>query len=525
MKFHSLFLTALVALSLAMGGCSNDDAVKAPDGEADGPQITFSIGVASRAGDDSRAEVLYDMGLDGERDVKNAMIIIYDRPLNTPGDDGKIVKVVYLDNLGTTTAGGTAEASYVDGASYYPQTDVLNHVKVGKVKVSDYVYKDNNASEKTIEFSIDESKRPLTVGKRYYATALCNFEDMSDIFEGMTLKDFRGYAYKGNLYYGKTAAIKEYDYFRMTGINETSFIWERRVEGPVNLGSFLVQRLAARLDVMLGDVEKDYYNDDIRLNIYTEGSDGKLQVTDQYFYLTDLSIVNNVNATVTGSYLIERSSVYAPSFRDDKGNAPVPVYFDNEGWATSGSKYLTNASKYVYSPSPKSHETEYSLYKKAGYTVFRDLIDGGSFFWSDATGNKKNSAMVGYLTENTNSPDYTNYTVLRIKGRTNAPTSGIFPNVSRTVPELGGEDGYYEVTGEIPIRHSLDTESDRMRYAIVRNTIYRVRIKVVARENKIYFRYYYTEPGADNQKDYTDHTPFVQEVGENNNSGSVTPND
>ena len=522
MKFHSLFLTALAALSLAMGGCSNDDAVKAPDGEADGPQITFSIGVASRAGDDSRAQVLHDMGLDGERDVKNAMIIIYDRPLNSLGDDGQIVKVVYLDKLGTTTAGTTAEATYVDGGSYYPQTDVLNYVKVGKVQVSDYVYKDDS-KVKTIELSIDESKRPLTVGKRYYATAICNFGNMSATFEGMTLKDFRNYVYKGDLYDAKTAAIKQYDNFRMTGINETSFIWERKAEGTVNLGSFLVQRLAARLDVMLGDVDKDYYNPDIRLNIYTEGSDGNLQVTDQYFFLTDLSIVNNVNATVTGSYLIERSSVYSPSFKDDKNNSPVPVYFDNEGWAKSGGNYLTNASKYVYSPSPKSHETEYSLYTKAGYASFPELIGAGSFFYADgATGNKKNSAMVGYLTENTNS---SNYTVLRIKGRTNAPTSGIFPDVSRAVPELGGADGYYEVKGEIPIRHSLDTESDRMRYAIVRNTIYRVRIKVIARENKIYFRYYYTEPGADNQKDYTDHTPFVQEVGENNTPGSVTPID
>lgn len=522
MKFHSLFLTALAALSLGLGGCSDDDIVAGPDGDGDSAQITFSIGVASRAADYSRATLQYDEGLDGERQVNNAMIIIYDRPLNTPGDDGKIVKVVYLEKLGKDGADETADATYVDPSpSYYPQTDVLNYVKVGKVKVSDkYVYKEN-AEDKTNVFSIDESKLPLEVGRRYYATAVCNFGNLSTTFEGMKLKDFRDYIYRGNLYDAKTAAIKSYDNFRMTGINETSFIWERKSAGAVNLGSFLVQRLAARLDVMLGDVDKDYYNDDIRLNIYTEDSEGKLQVTSQYFYLTDLSIVNNVNATATGSYLIERSSVYAPSFRDENGNAPVPVYFDNEGWASSGNNYLTNASKYVYSPSPKSHEAEYSLYDKAGYTSFPDLIGAGSFFYV-ATGNKKNSAMVGYLTENTNS---SNYTVLRIKGRTNAPTSGIFPDVSRAVPELGGANGYYEVTGEIPIRHSLDTESDRMRYAIVRNTIYRVRIKVIARENKIYFRYYYAEPEKTNQKDYTDHTPFIQEVGENNEPGSLTPND
>ena len=524
MKFHSLFLTALAALSLGLGGCSDDDIVSGPDGDGDSAQITFSIGVASRTTDYSRAVLQYDNGLDGERQVNNAMIIIYDRPLNTPGDDGKVVKVVYLDKLGKDYAGETAEATYVDPSpSYYPQTDVLNYVKVGKVKVSDkYVYKEN-AEDKANVFSIDESKRPLEVGRRYYATALCNFGNLSTTFEDMSLKDFRDYIYKGNLYDAKNADIKKYDNFRMTGLNETSFIWERESAGAVNLGSFLVQRLAARLDVMLGDVDVDYYNPDIRLNIYTEDSDGKLKVTNQYFYLTDLSIINNVNAIATGSYLVERSSVYSPSFRDDKGNAPVPVYFDNEGWAASGSNYLTNASKYVYSPSPKSHETEYSLYQKAGYASFQDLISAGSFYYdNDAIVNKRNSALVGYLTENTNS---SNYTVLRIKGRTNASTSEIFPNVSRAVPELGGADGYYEVTGEIPIRHNLDTESDRMRYAIVRNTIYRVRIKVIARENKIYFRYYYTEPGANNQKDYTDHTPFIQEVGENNKPGSVTPID
>ncbi len=511
MKFHSLCLTAFAALSFTFAGCSNDDIISSPTGDGEGTQFTLSIGVASRAAEMSRATVGSDEGLAGERQVNDAMIIIYDRPLNSPGDDGKIVKVVYLDNLGTRSQGQTIEAKYVDpNPSYYPQTDVLNYVKVGKVSVSDHY--------DCPTFSIDESVKPLEVGKRYYATAVCNFGNMVGTFTDMSLKDFREYVYTGKLY-TESDDIKSYTNFRMSGINETSFIWQRNATVPLDLGYFLVQRIAARLDVMLGDDGVDFTwpqdnSEDLILNIYTEGEDGKLTKSDKLFYLTDLRILNDVNS---GSYLIERSSPFSPSYRDQNNKAAVPMYFDNEGWEVSGSQYLTNATKYVYSPSSKTYRTEYSLVPE-GKSLFK-LIDAGKFIYDeDVSGNKKYSSIVGYLNENTNS---SRYTVLRIAGSTNALTSEIFPTVSRDVPS----GDYYKVTGEIPIRHSLNTESDRMRYAIVRNTIYRVRIKVIAREGKIYFRYYYAEPGKDNQKDYTDHTPFIQEVGENTKPGTVTPND
>lgn len=478
MKFHSLFLTALMALSISMGSCSNDDAVKAPDGDGDGQKISFSIGVAAGpAGDISRAPVGHEGGREGEKSLSNAMILIYDRPLNSiEAAGGKIVKVLYSDLATDDKSDGSSQsvdASYIDPmAYYYPQTDVVSVVKVGKVSVTKSI-------TKTIQIESDE----LEIGQRYYATAICNFGNMTDTFKDMSLKDFREYAYKGKLF-DEGQNIAAYTNFRMSGINEVSFIWERKTSGNFDLGSFLVQRLAARLDIDLGAVGTDFlnagsFNDvnekQIQLAVYTPNGSSLKISEGSVFVLDDLEIVNNVDNASTGTYLIERSTEV-----DNKGNydETKKKFFDNEGWEISNGDYQTNATKNILSPSSKIYSPYYSL---KGSNKLSELISSG-YQYSSST------SVVGYLTENTNSNE--NCTFIRIKGYTNASTSPIFQAKSRAVVDVSG---YNEVYGLIPIVHSSRSSTDPMNHAVVRNTIYRVRIKVVALDNQIYFRYYYSE--------------------------------
>lgn len=539
MKFHSLFLTALTALSLTLGGCSNDDAIKNPDGDGDGMKITFSIGIAGSSDDGlSRAATDgedYDIGLSGEREVNNVMIVVYDRPINYAYDGGKVLKVFYLENPGPfTPSTDKSSPSYFDPMpSYYPQTDVLNRITVGTTVLSDVCKQ---------EFKV-EDESPLEVGKRYYATALCNFGDMSSTFKNMTLKEFRDYIYTGNLYDRIDQNIREYKNFRMTGINEESFIWERKTEGSVDLGSFLVQRLAARVDVTFGEPQTEFINQAsyitdgyIDLAVYTEDGNNNFVINKDatgnpknHFYFTDIKIVrdidpvnNDENSKRSGVYLIERSSPFSPAYRDDKNNPAVPVYFDNEGWV-GFSNHNRKATKFIYSPaSNQIKKSEYSLTNESGYSNLPALIKGGVFFNDEGTdadkyyANKKKSSVVGYIREHTCSEN--NYTVVRIEGYTDANTSDIFTG-SRAL----NTTGLTHVVGDIPIMHNLDANSHVMDYAVVRNTIYRLRIKVVATEKNIYFRYYYVEPGKTNQKEYVV-ACFQKEV-QNNEINNPSIND
>lgn len=510
MKFHSLFLTSLMALSLSMGSCSNDNAIKAPDGESGGVNLTFNIGVASQVGDDgdSRADYPYhDPGLAGERAVNNAVIIIYDRPINAAdAENGEIVNSFYVTGFESFTPSNYPDnAEYFDpNSAFYPQSDVLNTISVGKVLFSDYY-------RKKIEVKPEDGSE-FEVGNRYYATAICNFGDVTDQFKpGTSLSKLRDYIYEDELYDPVSGNISSYTNFRMSGINETSFIWQQQTEGKeLKLGDFMVQRLAARLDVTIEGTDflnySTYSTDgDVRLAVYTDNeTTGNLEVNSSYdFYLTDLEIVNNVekkgteNNQNTRMYLIERSSKVAP---DQNATGSSVMYFDNEGWDSK-----RNATKYVYSPSGKNFETV-NLHSVAGYGNLAALIAGGGYSVSGK------NAIVGYLAENTNSS--THHTALRIKGKTNATTGAIFTG-SRAVP-----DGYNSVEAELPIYHSQAIGC--MRDAVVRNTIYRIRIKVVARDSKIYFEYYYVYPNGSNQRPLTA-TGFLAEVGQA--SGTIIPND
>lgn len=564
MKFHSLFLTALTALSLTLGSCSNDDAVKSPDGDADGPKITFTIGVASCDGDNdlSRADgEYYDKGLKGEKTIKNATIIIYDRPLNAPKGTGKIVKTIYVDEEKNelskkyTESNKKEDATYFDPvASYYPQSDVVNKIKVGEVQLSNYY-------NMTIE--VNEKDVALEYGKTYYATAICNFGDMKATFQGKDLDVLRNYIYEGKLYKAEYPAdgakrtnlgtsmgsegIRAYSEFRMAGINETSFFWERNPNGgSVNLGDFMVQRLAARVDVMFGEPgvtaeflnqapgnTSYYYFDNneshsnpIQIAVYTENG-GNLTIDEtKIFYLEDLQITNNVypegnhqtNNQSTCMYLIERSSVNPPS------QGVTPVYFDNEGWEGKGGNPHYSATKYVYSPSTRKFCTNYeSFHTVARYDNLNYLIKAGVFY-NDTDADKnyyknhRNSSLVGYIGENTNSAD--NYVKIRVVGRTDANTSSIFTpgsqsNVKSRYTDIGE---CKRVAGEITLYHSQNTSVSRMRNAVVRNTIYRVRIKIVARDNKIFFEYYYVSPDGSAQKVYNAEGAFLSDVGEESGS-------
>lgn len=517
MKVFNLLTACVIAAPLLFVSCNSDDTLTAPGSDAGGMSVTLTLGVsagpadiASRADGDN-----YDLGLSGEREVNDAMLVIYDRPINYDGDDGKVVKVLYLPSpLSFTPSSDTTSPSYFDPVpSFYPQTDVLNRITVGSTVLSD-------ACQKTFEVKDDI----LEIGKRYYAIALCNFGDMTSVFEGMSLKTFRDYVYTGALYDPAAANIKGYTNFRMTGINEESFIWERKTTvGSLNLGQYLVQRLAARVDVTLGDTNKDLsktQDGDFILAVYTDDGNGGLTLLKDennnqvYFYLTDLKIVNALDMKVyddkkSGVYLIERSSPHSPSYLDENNKA-VPVYLDNEGWTGNFSSGVRKASKYIFNPTNKVYRDIFSLVDEAKYTSLNSLINGGYFGGVTDAGysaNKLSSSVVGYIPENACAENH--YTTLRIEGETSASTSAIFTG-SRAVPA-----GLTKVAGDIRIRHNLASDSHIMDYAVVRNTIYRLRIKVVASDNKIYFRYYYVEPGARNQKEF-DATPFIQNVGDNN---------
>lgn len=524
MKVFNLLTACVIAASLSFVSCS-DDALTTSGVDAEGFKISFSLGVSagpdcavSRDDKDSWENgKYYDMGLDGERHISNAMIVVYDRPLNYTGDDGKVVKVFYIDAPGPfTPSKDKGSASYFDPVpSYYPQTDVLNRVNVGSTMLSD-------ACTQTFEVK-DEA--PLQVGKRYYAIALCNLGDMTSTFEGKPLKEFRDYVYKGDLYEHKDKDIKGYTNFAMSGINEESFIWERKTQGTLDLGSYLVQRMTARVDLSLGDPVTEFVNQAtyttdgfIQLAVYTqaEGStEYAIQTTDDgtpkfMFYLTDVQIVKAVN---NGMYLIERSSPHSPSYRDENNQPPQPVYLDNEGWLNYTDFAKRRATKYVFCPPGKSYNAEpYSLWKKSGYESLCDLISAGSFYNTDTYANKKNSTLVGYIPENTCSEN--NYTMLRIEGYTNASTSAIFTG-SRAGFNPSEHPDFKHVVGDIPIMHNTAEDSHVMDYAVVRNTIYRLRVKVLANDNKIYFRWYYVEPGATGQKEY-DVACFYKDVADNN---------
>lgn len=511
MKVFNLLTACAIAAPLLFVSCNSDDIITPPDSDADGVRISFSLGVtagpadvASRAADGE----LYDKGLDGENAVNNAMIVIYDRPINS-AEDGKIVKVFYVDSQLKNADFTSTDATYFDPtASLYPQSDVLNSISVGTKGITKGYHAD-------IEIQRDQ-EMPFEVGKRYYAIALCNFEDMSKTFEGKSLKDFRDYVYTGALY-NASDNIKTYSNFRMTGINETSFIWQRNNnKEKVDLGDFMVQRLAARVDVSFGAT--DYLNQGrfkedpyIKLAVYTKNeSTGKYEYDSNAnlnFYLTDLQIVNAVN---TGTYLIERSSPHAPTYRDESGKAPVPVYLDNEGWESYADFQKRRATKYIFCPSGKGYKTEpYSLVGESNYDDIGKLIGGGTFwvdeeYWDKNTlsENKRNSSLVGYIPENTCSENH--FTMLRIVGKTNATTTDIFTQ-SRADGDWGDEN-LKNVVGDIPIMHNTNASSHVMQYAVVRNTIYRLHIKIYANNNKIYFRYYYCglneDANSSNQKVY-----------------------
>lgn len=519
MKVFNLLTACAIAAPLLFVSCNSDDIITPPDSDADGVRISFSLGVtagpadvASRAADGE----LYDKGLDGENAVNNAMIVIYDRPINS-AEDGKIVKVFYVDSQLKNADFTSTDATYFDPtASLYPQSDVLNSISVGTKGITKGYHAD-------IEIQRDQ-EMPFEVGKRYYAIALCNFEDMSKTFEGKSLKDFRDYVYTGKLY-ETSSNIKEYYDFRMTGINETSFVWQRNTQ-DVDLGDFMVQRLAARVDVSFG--ADDYKNpgqfdqEYIKLAVYTKNEKGEYVVNeDKFFYLTDLQIVNAVN---TGTYLIERSSPYAPTYRDGAGKAPVPVYLDNEGWESYEDFQKRRATKYVFCPSEKGYKENYTLLKEPNYEHIGQLIGGGTFFNDNVSYDiKKNSSLVGYIPENTCSENH--FTMLRIVGKTNATTTDIFTQ-SRAAGDFDDPD-LKNVVGDIPIMHNTNASSHVMQYAVVRNTIYRLHIKIYANDNKIYFRYYYCGPNENadsaNQEVYVA-TPFDSTV-EDYNPENPTIND
>lgn len=520
MKVFNLLTACVIAAPLLFVSCNSDDTLTAPGSDAGGMSVTLTLGVsagpadiASRADGDN-----YDMGLSGEREVNDAMLVIYDRPINYDGDDGKVVKVLYLPSpLSFTPSSDTTSPSYFDPVpSFYPQTDVLNRITVGSTVLSD-------ACQKTFEVKDDI----LEIGKRYYAIALCNFGDMTSVFEGMSLKTFRDYVYTGALYDPAAANIKGYTNFRMTGINEESFIWERKTDGSLNLGQYLVQRLAARVDVSFGTVPDEFQNQDkytdvgyMQLAVYTKAENAtEYTISKDYsFYLTDIKIIN---ASKKGTYLIERSAPTPPVYKDGQIINNNAVYLDNEAWENFSSG-LRKPTKYVFSPYGTSKDyTNLDLVTESGYTTLCALIKGGNFFNDELASsyydNKRNSSLVGYIPENTCS-DYN--TIMRIEGYTRAPSYNVF--TGSRAPSEGFNlsnptaNGFKFVAGEIDITHNTDKNSIVMDNDVVRNTIYRLSIKVLANDNKIYFRYYFNMPGADSQREYTA-TAFKREVGENPN--------
>lgn len=107
----------------------------------------------------------------------------------------------------------------------------------------------------------------------------------------------------------------------------------------------------------------------------------------------------------------------------------------------------------------------------------------GSFLTSNNIPGTSNF-LLGYIHENT---DKDHVTTLNIKGKCNVARHF----TSSDATHVADENGYINLEADRKIRHNILRGADPLYYGIVRNTIYRMKLKFVADESNVYVRWYY----------------------------------
>lgn len=511
MKVFNLLTACAVAAPLLLAGCSDDSVgdIDVP-GVVDGP-VTFTVGmgVVTQAPPVSRAsELAHEPGFEYENAIEDAVVIIYTQPLNTYG--GEIVYSKYLsgDQL-------TKDASFT-GARF----SSVSYDAGGNATAMSTEYSSVNRYELKFETN-------LTDGQTYYIIALANVGDLVGAGAGnariSSLDDLRNYVYNGDIC---TSADYSGDCgrFAMSAIGEERFVYNKSAlnNNTYTLPELHVQRLAARIDLVFGNqgwtkedlagnsydyvilnsgsgYPFDSYNTSVFFPIYDAETGSR--ISGAVLALDKLQICNAVTG-VTGQYLLERN---------------LAQIFGTENFDAS----TGYAGNLVLSPGYDNANKSVSDYAAVDAKAFF----GRKFYDATKGTDTYKYGVLGYVRENTfrNYSAANAYTAISFTGHTNL-SAGHFEGATT-------DADHYGVSGMIPVRHStgeLDTTRP-LAYGIVRNTIYRIRIRFYAKGETISARYYYYGTYFDGKEDknnlgekkYTD-IPFYSYILEGD---GTQPND
>ena len=375
-------------------------------------------------GDDREA------GVNHENDIHDVTLLLY---TTSPDDEG------------INAADGQATLTH---ALYFPS--------VGERKTAE----DGSAYYETVP---REMATPLDITKRYHVIVIANAGDLTQELSGMSLPRIRDYLVKQA--WRETTLISEYDYFVMSSERDDvlSFDSSAQTGTGTRQSPYLVEthieRLAARLDFDTSGGIADSEGNYIIYDVYDDVSGG--QPIGKFV----LRQVMPFNQMVYGSTLIKRVATINPFDITYLGNETA-----EQGVATN---YVLDAL----------YETEKNSNHYRNYVAVSSELDGVEIppLWNVSGKSKVGSNtyyILDYTLENTtldNATDFATGLLFRGTYYTNAewgdgsqPTGG----TTKTYP-------YY-------IRHSdptgNGTTADPMHYGIVRNNIYRVKIRRVIEE-------------------------------------------
>lgn len=370
-----------------------------------------------------------ETGVNHENDIHDVTLLLYttnpeDAGINATDRQATLTHALYFPSVGERK---TAE----DGSAYY-------------------------------ETAPREMATPLDITKRYHVIVIANAGDLTQELSGMSLPQIRDYLVTQA--WREAMTISEYDDFVMSSERDDvlSFDSPAQTGTGTRQSPYLVEthieRLAARLDFDtsggIADSEGNYIYD-----VYDDVSGG--QPIGKFV----LRQVMPFNQMVYGSTLIKRVAT----------NNPVHITYLGEETAEQGV-----ATNYVLDA---LYETEKNSNHYQNYVAVSSELDGVKIpdLWNVSGKSKVGSNtyyILDYTLENTtlnNATDFATGLLFRGTYYTNAEWGdGSHPEggTTKTYP-------YY-------IRHSdptgKGTTADPMHYGIVRNNIYRVKIRRVIEE-------------------------------------------
>ena len=515
MKVLNLLTACVITTPLLFVSCSDDNVgdINQPS-VADGP-VTFSIGmgVVTQSRQNSRA-LPHETGFDYENEIEDAVVIIYDTPLNATG--GEIVYKNYF------RSSELRKDDSFTGTHIYP----TSYDASGKGTTWSTVYSSVNRYE--FEFSTE-----LEDGKTYYIVALANVGDLVNAGNLRNqpianLDDLRNFIYKGDIC-SAAGYPEDCGRFAMSAIGEEKFTYNKSslVNNEYSLPDLHVQRLAARIDLIFGkrgNSVADLANGEFDYVILDSPGEYPFQSsqTSAYFPIYDAESGNRISGAVfaldqvaifnaaddiAGEYLFERNDYYGTT-----------TIFGIEEFNTS----LGYASYFVWSPpfpdsngnpvaegSQESHISYPALFANKGGT--KDNKTQAGFMGVPARVHSLDDGteygVLGYVRVNTyrTHSDKNRYTEVFFSGFSNVANGHFDGKFEATYDD----SKYVSVYGTIPVRHSTYTIDatqplQPLTYAIVRNTIYRIKIRFYAKGDTIFARYYYYGTAFDGKEDNAD---------------------